>query len=106
MRFAELNAAVAGYGRSVLTATQEVESALARLAASHDRLELLASHQEAAQAEASLRQRRYTSGLDDYAATLHASRLALTAESNHAGALRDAALARLALHHAVGGAWR
>ena len=102
---AELNAAVAGYGRSVLTATHEVESALAGLAASHERLELLASHHEAARAEASLRQRRYTSGLDGYAATLHATRLALTAESNHAGGIRDAALARLALHHAVGGAW-
>lgn len=102
---AELNAAVAGYGRSVLAATHEVESALAGLAASHDRLALLASHREAARADASLRQRRYTSGLDDYVATLHASRLALTAESNHASGIRDAALARLALHHAVGGTW-
>ena len=102
---AELAAAVAGYGRSVLTATHEVESALAGLRASYDRLELLASHKEAVRAEALLRQRRYAAGLDDYVATLHASRLALTAESNHASGLREAALARLALHHAVGGAF-
>ena len=102
---AELNAAVAVYGRSVLTATHEVESALAGLAASHDRLELLASHSEAARAEAALRQRRYTSGLDDYGASLQASRLALTAEASHAGGIREVALARLALHRAVGGVW-
>lgn len=102
---AERNAAVAAYGRSVLTAAHEAESALAGLAASHDRLELLASHNEAARAEASLRQRRYASGLDDYGAALRASRLALTAESSHASGIREAALARLALHRAVGGAW-
>ena len=102
---AELNAAVAAYGRSVLTATHEVESALAGLAASHHRLELLASHNEAASAEATLRQRRYASGLDDYGTTLHASRLALTAESIRASGIRDVGLARLALHRAVGGAW-
>lgn len=102
---ARLDAAVAALGRSVLTAVHEVESAVAGLTASRRRVEILVSFQEAAQAEADLRQERYASGLDDYGTFLAASQMLLGAKSARAAGERELGYARLALHRAVGGAW-
>ena len=102
---ARLDEAVATFGRSVLTAVHEVESAIAGLAASRRRVEILVSFQEAAQAEADLRQERYASGLDDYGTFLAASQMLLGAQSARAAGERELGYARLALHRAVGGAW-
>ena len=102
---ARLDAAVAAFGRSVLTAVHEVESAVAGLTASRRRVEILVSFQEAAQAEADLRRERYASGLDDYGTFLAASQMLLGAKSARAAGERELGYARLALHRAVGGAW-
>ncbi len=101
---ATLDEAVARLGRSVLTAVHEVESAIAGLAASRRRVEILASLEEAARAEANLRHDRYVSGLDDYAVYLAASQMMLGAKSARAAGERELGYARLALHRAVGGA--
>ena len=102
---ARLDEAAAAFGRSVLTAVHEVESAVAGLDASRRRLDILVSIEEAAQAEADLRQDRYASGLDDYGMLLAASQLLLNAKSARAAGERELGYARLGLHRAVGGAW-
>ena len=102
---ARLDEAVAAFGRSVLTAVHEVESAIAGLEASRRRVDILVSLQEAAQAEADLRQDRYASGLDDYGVFLGASQMLLSAKSARAAGERELGYARLALHRAAGGAW-
>ena len=101
---ATLDEAVARFGRSVLTAVHEVESAIAGLTASRHRVEILAALEQAAQAEADLRHDRYASGLDDYGIFLAASQMALSAKSARAAGERELGYARLALHRAVGGA--
>ena len=100
-----LDAAVAAFGRSVLTAAHEVESAIAGLSASRRRVEILAALEEAAQAEADLRHDRFASGLDDYGVFLAASQMSLSAKSARAAGERELGYARLALHRAVGGDW-
>ena len=102
---ARLDEVAAAFGRSVLTAVHEVQSAVVRLDASRRRLDILISIGEAAQAEADLRQDRYASGLDDYGTLLAASQLLLNAKSARAAGERELGYARLGLHRAVGGAW-
>ncbi len=102
---AKLDEAVAAFGRSVMTAVHEVESAIAGLEAARRRLGLLGSLEEAAQAEAGLGHDRYASGLDDYASFLAASQILVSAKSARAGGERELGYARLALHRAIGGAW-
>lgn len=102
---AGLKGAVAAYGRSVITAVNEVEAALAGLVASRRRHSLLKSRSNAAQAEKELQEQRYVSGVVDYEALLTAMQIRLNAKSLLATAERDLGLARLALHRALGGAW-
>ena len=102
---ARLDEAVAAFGRAVLTAVHEVESATAGLAAARRRSGLLVSLEEAAQAEVDLRHDRYASGLDDYAIFLAASQMLASAKSARAAGERELGYARLALHRAIGGAW-
>lgn len=102
---AGLNAAVAAFGRTVLTAVHEVQSAITGLEASRRRLEILVSLEQAAEAESNLRHERYASGLDDYAVFLAASQMLLGAKSARAAGERELGYARLALHRAAGGAW-
>ena len=102
---ARMKEAVAAYGRSVVTAANEVEAALAGLAASRRRHSLLSSQSNAARSEEELQEQRYVSGVVDYEALLTAMQVRLTAESLLAASDRDLGLARLALHRALGGAW-
>ncbi len=102
---AGLKGAVAAYGRSVITAVNEVEAALAGLEASRRRHSLLTARSNAAQAEELLQEQRYVSGVVDYEALLSAMQMRLTALSLLSTAERDLGLARLALHRALGGAW-
>ena len=102
---AGLKAAVAAYGRTVVTAANEIESALAGLAASRRRHSLLASLSKTAHAERELQEQRYVSGVVDYEVLLTATQTRLAAESLLAAAKRDLGYARLALHRALGGAW-
>ena len=102
---ARLNEAAAAFGRSVVTAVNEVEAALVRLEASRRRYSLLASLAEEAQAEAALQEQRYVSGVGDYESFLTATHTFLGTQSALATAARDLGYARLALHRALGGAW-
>ena len=102
---ARLDEAAATYGRAVATAVNEVEAALAGLEGSVHRHALLASLAEDARREAALQERRYVSGVADYANYLAASQTLVSASSALATAERDLGFARLALHRALGGAW-
>ena len=103
---ARLNEATAAFGRSVVTAVNEVEAALVGLEASRRRHSCarFAGGKEA-QAEAALQEQRYVSGVGDYESFLTATHTFLGTQSVLATAARDLGYARLALHRALGGAW-
>ena len=100
-----LDEATAAYGHAVLTATTEAETALAGLKANRHRAALVASFAEEARAEAALQEKRYESGVGDYATFLAAAQMDVGAKAARAAAERDLAYARLALHRSLGGAW-
>ncbi len=102
---ARFNQLAAAYGRTVLTAVHEVEAALAALANEGRRHAYLTSQREEAQASLDLQSERYVSGIAGYTDYLDALRTLLNVESTLAGAGRGLALARLAVHRALGGDW-
>ena len=102
---ARLNEAAAAYGRSVVAAVTEVETALTGLESNRRRHALLASVVEDAGAEADLLEQRYISGVAAYEEFLAAAQSLVAAEGLLAAAERDLGYARLALHRALGGAW-
>ena len=102
---ARFNQAAAAYGRTVVTAVHEVEAALATLGNEGQRHEFLSSQREEALASVALQSQRYASGVGGYTDYLDALRSLLNVESTLAGARRDLALARLAVHRALGGEW-
>ena len=102
---ARWNEATAAYGRSVVSAVNEVEAALAGLEANRRRHSLLASRAQEARAETALQERRYASGVGKYEDFLAATHTLLGAQSALATAQRDLGQARLVLHRALGGAW-
>lgn len=97
--------AAAAYGRAVVTAVSEVETALVGLENETRRHAFLASQREEALATRDLQSQRYESGVVGYTDYLDALRTLLNVEAALAGATRDLALARLAVHRALGGAW-
>ncbi|MDE0612019.1 MAG: efflux transporter outer membrane subunit [Gammaproteobacteria bacterium] len=99
------NEAVAAYGRTVVTAVNEVEAALSGWGTSHRFYTLRKSFAEEARAEAEYQERRYQSGVADYEDYLTASQTLVSANSALAAAERDLGYARLALHRALGGTW-
>ena len=101
-RFREVAAA---YAQTVVTAVNEVEAALAVLQNEGQRHTLLASRLEEAEATVELRSQRYEAGIGGYADFLDALLTRLNVELALAGAGHDVALARLAVHRALGGAW-
>ena len=101
-RFGEL---AATWGRTVVTAVNEVETALAVHRNEGRRHDLLSSRLEEARASEELRSRRYEAGIGGYADVLDALLTRLNVESAVASAERDLALARLTVHRALGGAW-
>lgn len=101
-RFGEL---AATYGRAVVTAVNDVETALAAHRNEGRRRALLASRLEEARATEELRSQRYEAGIGGYADFLDALLTRLNVESAHAGSERDLALSRLTVHRALGGAW-
>ena len=101
-RFGEF---AATYGRTVVTAVNEVETALAVHGNEGRRHALLASRLEEARATETLRSQRYEAGIGGYSDFLDALLTRLNVESALAGAERDLALSRLTVHRALGGAW-
>ena len=102
---ARFNELAAAYGRTVVTAVNEVESALAGLRSGERRHALLSARREEARETLALRSRHYQSGVGGYADFLDALRTLLTVESALSDSERSLALARLAVHRALGGAW-
>ncbi len=102
---ARFNELAAAYGRTVVTAVNEVESTLAGLRSEDRRHALLSARRDEAQETLDLRAQRYRSGVGGYSDFLDASRTLLDIESALAGSEHGLALARLALHRALGGAW-
>lgn len=102
---ARLGEATAAYGRTVVTAVNEVQSTLTGLATSELAVARLTTVTEEAAAEAALQERRYVSGVGDYATFLAAAQNHLALRSALAAGRRDLGYARLALHRALGGAW-
>ena len=102
---AALDEAASRYGKVVATATAEVEAALAGLESSRQRALLLAALASEAHAEETLQERRYASGVADYATFLAASQMDIAARAALAAGERELAFARLALHRALGGTW-
>lgn len=102
---ARFDQAAAIYGRTVVTAVNEVEGALAGLGNEERRHAFFLSQREEAQASLDLQSQRYESGVVGYTDYLDALRAMLNVEAALAAASRDLALARLAVHRALGGAW-
>ena len=102
---ARFNQMAAAYGRTVVTAVNEVEAALAGLENEGQRHELLASRLEDARDSEALRSQRYAAGVGPYTDYLDELRHRLNVESALVAAGRDLALARLAVHRALGGFW-
>ncbi len=95
----------AAYGRTVLNAVAEVETALARHRLEQERLDLLRAQLTEASSSVDLQSRRYASGVAGYSDYLDALRTRLTVETTLASASRDYAIARLGVHRALGGSW-
>jgi NodT family efflux transporter outer membrane factor (OMF) lipoprotein len=102
---ARLEQQTAAYGRIVITAVVEAENALGALRQEEERFLFLQGQAEEAESSADLQARRFQSGVAGYADYLDALRNQLLARSTLAGAARDYALARLAVHRALGGDW-
>ena len=95
----------ARYARSVLTAFQEVDAALAAFNAQRERTLILDDQLSVAQASADAAQLRVEQGVGDYVGYLDALRTVLNVQDTRATAERDLATARLNVHRALGGAW-
>ena len=102
---ARFGQAAAAYGRIVVTAVHEVEAALAALENEGRRHDFLTSQRDEALASVALQSRRYAAGVGGYVDYLDAVRALLNVESTLAGARRDLAVARLAVHRSLGGDW-
>ena len=95
----------AAFGRAVLTAVYEVEISLKRYENERVRYAFLTSQRDEARASADLQARRYASGAAGYTDYLDALRTLLGVQSTLASAGSELALARLAVHRALGGGW-
>ena len=95
----------AAFGRAVLTAVYEVETSLTGYEQERERHALLTSQREEAQASADLQARRYAAGVVGYTDYLDALRTLLGVQSTLSAAGTELALARLAVHRALGGGW-
>ena len=95
----------AAYTRTVLTAYQEAESALAALEEEQQRFDFFTSQRQEAESAVNLQSDRFENGVGAYLDYLDALRTLYTVESNLSTAARDLALARLAVHQSLGGGW-
>lgn len=102
---ARLEETAAAYGRAVVTAVNEVRATLTGLATSELAVARLTTVTEDAAAEAALQERRYVSGVADYATYLAAQQNHVALQAALAAGRRDLGYARLALHRALGGTW-
>ena len=97
--------AAAAYEKSVLTAFKDVATALRQHTAEWKRSAAVREALESAAASANTQLRRYRRGVGDYLALLDARINTIRVQTNMSTAERSAALARLGVHRALGGAW-
>ena len=97
--------ASAAYARAVVTAFQEVRTAIAQYEEQRQRYRFLFLQAQEAESTVSLQSQRFASGVGQYSDYLDALRQEYQIESALSSAGRDVALARLAVHRALGGDW-
>jgi outer membrane protein, multidrug efflux system len=105
-RQAQFDAAQASYRASVLKALQEVEDALAALAAMREREAALQTALQAARNAALLATQRHASGLIDFQVVLETQRTLLNVQDGVAAAQAELAADHVRLFKALGGGWR
>ena len=93
------------YARSVLTAFQEVDAALAEFDAQRERTLVVDEQLIAAQDEADAQLERVEQGVGEYVGYLDALRTLLNVQDTRASSQRALATARLNVHRALGGSW-
>ncbi|MGE3746990.1 MAG: TolC family protein, partial [Sphingomonadaceae bacterium] len=96
---------LAGFDKAVLTALQETQQALSRLAGALDRETSLRKARDAAEHAAFLTDKRFSFGADSFLDLLDAQRTLATANGAMAAAEADRAVAQIALFKALGGGW-
>ena len=95
----------AAYTRTVLTAYQEAESALAAMEEEEQRFAFFTSQRQEALSAVNVQSDRFENGVGTYLDYLDALRTLYNVETNLSAASRDLALARLGIHQALGGGW-
>jgi len=95
--------AQAQYGKAVLAAVEEVESALARYRTARARVERLVDASAASEGAAELARLRFQEGVTDFLQVLDAERTQLESQDQLAQGRTDAATAYAALYKALGG---
>jgi len=93
------------YARTVLTAYQEVDVAIERYEEERQRYRFLFAQLTEARGATNLQSNRFESGVGNYVEYLDALRAQYQVQSALSSAGRDLALARLAIHRALGGDW-
>jgi multidrug efflux system outer membrane protein len=97
--------ALAAYRATVLTALEDVENALAALAAQRQRLVALTAGTQAAVQAHELARQRYQSGITDYQTVLDTERTRLSLEDSRQSCEADLLTALVQLYKALGGGW-
>lgn len=95
----------AAYANTVLIAFQEVRTAILQYEEQRQRYRFLFQQSNEADRTANLQSRRFASGVGQYSDYLDALRQKYQIESSLSSAGKDVALARLAVHRALGGDW-
>ncbi len=96
---------LASFDKTVLTALQETQQALARLAGALDREAALDRANVAADHAAFLSNKRFSYGADSFLDLLDSERTAANVRATMAAAEVDRAEAQIALFKALGGGW-
>lgn len=98
--------ALVAYEKTVLTALEDVENALAAYAAGRERATARRAAVEAARRAAQLARQLYRSGLTDFQKVLDTERTRLSTEDALATAQADILTAVVQLYKALGGGWK
>lgn len=102
---ASMDAALASYRQTVLTALEEVENALAALTAAERREREVIAAADAAQNAVIYARSQYQAGLIDFQSLLESERSLLSSQDSRATARANRATATVQLYKALGGGW-
>ena len=97
--------ALIAYEKSILTALEDVENALANYAAGRERVEARHRAAESARNAAQMARIQYEAGAVDFQTVLDTDRTRLTAEDGLASAEADLLTSVIALYKSLGGGW-